>query len=68
MLQGWELADYLEHIEMYRAAGVDLTEIERVGVGSVCRRQSTAEGVEIISTGSMPCWRTCSAWACAASG
>lgn len=50
VLQGWELADYLEHVEMYRAAGVDLTEIERVGVGSVCRRQSTAEGVEIIAT------------------
>ncbi len=48
VIQGWTLAEYLECVEMYRAAGVDLTEVERVGVGSVCTRQSTAEGVEII--------------------
>jgi hypothetical protein len=48
VVQGWELEDYLRCVEMYRAAGVDLTEIERVGIGSVCRRQATKEGVEII--------------------
>lgn len=49
VIQGWALADYLRCVDMFRAAGVDLTEIEWVGVGSVCRRQSTKEGVEIIA-------------------
>lgn len=49
VLQGQRLADYLRHLDMYAAAGVDLREYERVGVGSVCRRQGTAEGVEIIA-------------------
>ena len=48
VLQGWQLADYLRIIEMYAAAGIDLFDLERVGVGSVCRRQGTREGVEII--------------------
>lgn len=48
VVQGWVLADYLRCVEMYREAGVDLTEVEWVGVGSVCKRQSTREGVEII--------------------
>jgi hypothetical protein len=34
---------------MYAEASVDLSEMERVGVGSVCRRQGTKEGVEIIT-------------------
>jgi hypothetical protein len=49
VLQGRVLADYLQHLAMYAEAGVDLFESERVGVGSVCRRQSTAEGVEILA-------------------
>jgi hypothetical protein len=49
VLQGWQLGDYLAHVEMYAAAGIDLFELERVGVGSVCRRQGTKEGVEIIT-------------------
>jgi hypothetical protein len=43
VLQGWALDDYLACIERYHAAGVDLTAEPVVGVGSVCRRQSTAE-------------------------
>jgi hypothetical protein len=43
VLQGWTLQDYLRCIELYQAAGVNLTEAPIVGVGSVCRRQSTAE-------------------------
>jgi len=39
VLQSQQLGDYLRHVEMYLEARVDLSEIERVGVGSVCRRQ-----------------------------
>jgi hypothetical protein len=42
VLQGWSLTDYWRHIDMYAAAGVDLTLKRIVGVGSVCRRQGTA--------------------------
>lgn len=48
VLQGWELGDYVAHREMYLAAGVDLTELSRVGLGSVCRRQYTAEIGQIV--------------------
>lgn len=41
VLQGWTMRDYFDHVEMYRAAGVDLTQCERVGVGSICRRKAT---------------------------
>jgi hypothetical protein len=43
VLQGWTLADYLRCAEMYEDAGVDLAAADVVGLGSVCRRQSTAE-------------------------
>jgi hypothetical protein len=43
VLQGWTLDDYLSHVEQYEAAGVDLAAEPLVGLGSVCRRQSTAE-------------------------
>lgn len=43
VLQGWRLADYLACAELYRSAGVDLAALPRVGLGSVCRRQSTRE-------------------------
>jgi hypothetical protein len=41
VLQGWLISEYRRHIEMYAAAGVDLTQQKRVGVGSVCRRQDS---------------------------
>lgn len=41
VLQGWTMRDYFDHVEMYAAAGVDLTKCERVGVGSICRRKAT---------------------------
>ena len=47
VLQGWEPADYVDHAAQYEAAGVDLSSLPRVGVGSVCRRQGTAQGVAI---------------------
>lgn len=50
VVQGWELTDYLRCIEMYRSAGVDLTRLPLVGLGSVCRRQSTQEITAIVTT------------------
>ena len=48
VLQGWKKDDYLDHIEQYLAAGVDLTGEPVVGLGSVCRRQGTDEFVSIV--------------------
>lgn len=47
VLQGWTRDDYLWHIGEYDHWGVDLFAEELVGVGSVCRRQSTAEAAHI---------------------
>lgn len=41
VLQGWTQGDYADHVDAYEAAGVDLRAAPLVGVGSVCRRQST---------------------------
>jgi len=49
VVQGWHLDDYERHVEMYADAGVDLRTLDRVGVGSVCRRQATREGAAIIT-------------------
>jgi hypothetical protein len=40
VIQGWTLGDYLDCIELYDRAGVDLRKETTVGIGSVCRRQS----------------------------
>lgn len=48
VLQGWELPDYLRHIDDYARHGIDLRAEPVVGVGTVCRRQSTAEGSQIV--------------------
>ena len=50
VVQGWELADYLRCLDLYASAGVDLAALPRVGLGSVCRRQSTAEIAVIVGT------------------
>lgn len=50
VVQGWELDDYLHCVELYATAGVDLATLPLVGVGSVCRRQSTAEIGQIVTT------------------
>lgn len=47
VLQGWELNDYVTHTRMYENSGVDLVAEDTVGVGSVCRRQSTKDAEEI---------------------
>ena len=49
-LQGQTIADYLTHLDMYREAGWDLRDLKLVGVGSMCRRESSAEAEEILRT------------------
>lgn len=46
-LQGFEEEDYHRHADQYRAAGVDLTTLPAVGLGSICRRQGTKEARQI---------------------
>lgn len=48
VLQGWTPQDYLRCVELYDGAGVNLAEAPLVGVGSVCRRQSTPEIAQIM--------------------
>jgi len=50
VVQGWHLTDYLACVELYRAAGVDLTRLPLTGLGSVCRRQSTGQIPVIVTT------------------
>ncbi len=50
VVQGWRLADYLHCVRLYDSAGVDLARLPLTGLGSVCRRQSTAEIAVIAAT------------------
>ena len=50
VLQGWELDDYMRCVEYYERCGVELYKERLVGVGSVCRRQSTKEAARIFRT------------------
>lgn len=47
-LQGWHPDDYLRHVDQYTAAGINLENEPTVGLGSVCRRQATAEAEQIV--------------------
>jgi len=49
-IQGWVIEDYHECIDLYESMGVDLTSLPAVGVGTICRREGTAEAQEIISS------------------
>lgn len=49
-LQGWKVSEYMDCYRMYQDSGVDLLNEPLVCVGSVCRRQSTDEASEIITT------------------
>ncbi|CUU57827.1 hypothetical protein Ga0074812_11529 [Parafrankia irregularis] len=49
VVQGDTAADYERCVDLYDAAGVDLTAESLVGVGSVCRRQGTAEATGILT-------------------
>lgn len=48
VLQGWRERDYWDHCERYARRGVALDRMPTVGVGSICRRQSTREAAQII--------------------
>lgn len=48
VLQGWRLADYLDCVNRYAAAGVDMTAVSLVGLGSICRRQASVEIAAIV--------------------
>lgn len=50
VIQGTTIDDYLRCVDLYDQVGVDLTLEPVVGIGSVCRRQSTTEAVRIIET------------------
>lgn len=47
VLQGWERDDYLRCWALYDKVGVDLAAEPRVGVGSVCRREFSAQALAI---------------------
>jgi hypothetical protein len=40
-VQGWSVGEYVDCMELYASAGVDLAALDVVAVGSVCRRQGT---------------------------
>jgi len=48
VLQGWARDDYLRHWEMYERFYFPLGPEPLVGLGSVCRRQNTAEAGRIV--------------------
>lgn len=48
-LQGGTVAEYHECADLYESYGVDLRREPIVGLGSVCRLQSTAKGAEIVT-------------------
>lgn len=48
VLQGWAEDDYLRHVDAYDRAGIDLQAEPVVGIGTVCRRQSTALAERVI--------------------
>lgn len=50
VLQGWAPSDYVDHVEQYARAGVDLgNTASTIGVGTVCRRQGTGEAMRVLS-------------------
>ncbi|WP_229069004.1 hypothetical protein [Actinoplanes sp. DH11] len=49
VVQGWTPGDYLRCVDRYQRAGIDLTRMPLVGVGSVCRRQSTVQVGDILT-------------------
>jgi hypothetical protein len=48
-LQGDAFGDYLSHVEMYDRAGVNLFNLDLVGVGSIAFRESTPLAAELIT-------------------
>ena len=50
VVQGFTLGEYLDCVARYRAEGVDLSALPLVGLGSICRRQGTAEAERVVRT------------------
>jgi hypothetical protein len=48
VLQGWDESDYLHHRDMFEQAGVDLSVLPVIGIGSVCRRQGTLGAINVL--------------------
>jgi len=46
VIQGWDVSEYIRHVDMLREAGA-LTDV--VGVGSVCRRNATADILAVLN-------------------
>jgi hypothetical protein len=49
VLQGWDLDDYRRCADLYAARGIDLSGETLTGIGSVCRRQATAQIAGIVA-------------------
>jgi len=49
VLQGWTVSDYLRHRDEYTAAGLDLASYPVVGVGTMCRRQTTWDAGQVLA-------------------
>jgi hypothetical protein len=49
VLQGWTTGDYQRHVDAYYDRGVELHELARVGVGSICRRSSVHSICNVLS-------------------
>jgi hypothetical protein len=50
VLQGWTIDDYQMCAKMYEWSGVDLKRYPTVGLGSICRRQSTPQIRDIVQS------------------
>lgn len=50
VLQGYFPDEYLAHLDMYDEYGDDLRDCNRVGVGSICRRQATSSVERLLTT------------------
>lgn len=50
VIQGFKESEYLEHVDLFYSYGIDLRKLDRVGIGSVCRRQGTLEVTRIIGS------------------
>ena len=48
VLQGWLMEHYLDHIEQYAKAGIDLAKEPIVALGTMCKRQDTVRAAWII--------------------
>src|SRR6266545_4094209 len=50
VVQGWTISHYLDCVDRYANAGIDLAGLPLVGLGSVCRRQHTPTVAAIVRT------------------